>query len=85
VVNAQLLELTGKALKPATIDRAFAQITVTEDPLAGSLRRSADNAVATGLVPAAELAGINDLTLLRKVLGRDVDDAGLGATATSKG
>jgi NitT/TauT family transport system substrate-binding protein len=85
VVNAQLLELTGKALKPATLDRAFAQINLTEDPVASSLRRSADNAVATGLVPAADLAGIYDLTLLRKVLGRDVDDAGLGSAATGQG
>ena len=78
VVNAELEQLTGKALKPATIDRAFAQIEVTEDPVAASLRRSAANAVGTGLVEEADLTGIYDLTLLRKVLGRDVDDAGLG-------
>lgn len=81
VINAQLLELTGKALKPATIDRAFAAIEVTTDPLASSLRDSAENAVATGLVPEADLRGIYDLTLLSKVLGRDVEDAGLGAEA----
>ena len=81
VVNAELEELTGKALRPATIDRAFAQIEVTEDPVAGSLRRSAANADATGLVEDADLTGIYDLTLLRKVLGRDVDDAGLGGQA----
>lgn len=85
VVNAQLAALTGKALKPATIDRAFSQIEVTEDPVATSLRHSAENAFATGLVEEADLAGIYDLTLLRKVLGRDVDDAGLGAAATSEG
>jgi NitT/TauT family transport system substrate-binding protein len=80
VVNEQLLALTGKALKPATIDRAFKQIEITEDPLAGSLRVSAQNAFATGLVDEADLTGIYDLTLLRKVLGRDVEDAGLGST-----
>ncbi|MBK5308084.1 MAG: ABC transporter substrate-binding protein [Frankiaceae bacterium] len=79
VVNAQLKELTGKALAPATIDRAFAQITLTEDPIAGSLKQSAANAVATGLVKEAGLEGIYDLTILEGLLGRTVDDAGLGS------
>ncbi len=86
LVNAQLEELTGKALKPATLDRAFRQITLTEDPLASTLQTSLDHAVSTGLVERADLSGIYDLTLLREVLGRDVDDAGLGAaTTTPKG
>ena len=79
IVNEQLKELTGKALKPETIDRAFAQITITEDPIAASLKQSAANAVATGLVKEADLKGIYDLTLLEELLGRDVDDAGLGS------
>ncbi len=81
VVNGQLEELTGKALTPATIDRAFANIQVTEDPLAATLRTSAEHAFATGLVKEADLRGIYDLTLLRQVLGHDVDDAGLGDTS----
>ncbi len=82
VVNAELKKLTGKALKPATIDRAFEQIEITEDPLAASLKTSAEHGFATGLVKQADLTGIYDLTLLRKVLGTDVDDAGLGAAST---
>ena len=82
VINEQLEALTGKALKPATIDRAFEAIEVTTDPIASSLRRSAENAFATGLVEEADLTGIYDLTLLRTVLGRDVDDAGLGDTSS---
>ena len=78
VVNAQLKELTGKALKPEVIDRAFANIEITEDPVASSLKVSAENAFATGLVKEADLTGIYDLTLLREVLGTEVDDAGLG-------
>ena len=78
VINAQLEKLTGKALKPAVIDRAFANIEVTEDPVASSLKVSAQDAFATGLVREADLTGIYDLTLLREVLGRPVDDAGLG-------
>ena len=78
VVNAELLELTGKALQPATIDRAFAGIEVTTDPLAETLKVSAQHAFATGLTEEADLTGIYDLTLLREVLGTDVSDAGLG-------
>ncbi|MCW2665597.1 MAG: transporter substrate-binding protein [Frankiales bacterium] len=78
VINAELSTLTGKALAPATIDRAFASIEITEDPVASSLRTSAEHGFATGLVKQADLTGIYDLTILRKVLGKDVDDAGLG-------
>jgi NitT/TauT family transport system substrate-binding protein len=79
VVNAQLKALTGKALKPATIHRAFGEIEVTEDPVASSLKTSAENAFATGLVKKADLTGIYDLRLLDELLGRTVDDAGLGS------
>ena len=79
VVNSELEELTGKALRPETIDRAFSEITVTPDPVASSLKTSAEDAFATGLVAEADLKGIYDLRLLRQVLGRDVDDAGLGS------
>ena len=78
VVNRQLARLTGKSLPAAVIHRAFGEVTVTEDPLATTLRREAEHAVATGLVPRSDLRGIYDLTLLRQVLGRPVDDAGLG-------
>jgi NitT/TauT family transport system substrate-binding protein len=77
-VNAALKALTGKSLKPEVIARAFAQITVTEDPLAATLKLSAEHAFATGLVKKGDLKGIYDLTLLNQVLGTTVDDAGLG-------
>jgi NitT/TauT family transport system substrate-binding protein len=79
VINDQLKALTGKALKPATIDRAFAEITITEDPIASSLKESAAHAVATGLVKASDLKGIYDLSILDELLGRTIDDAGLGS------
>ena len=79
VVNDQLEALTGRALEPRTIERAFAAIEITEDPVASSLRTSARRAFRSGLVEPADLTGIYDLTLLRRVLGTDVDDAGLGA------
>ncbi len=79
VVNDKLTELTGKALPPEILDRAFAQIRSTNDPIASSLVISARHAFATGLVQQADLTGIYDLRLLREVLGADVADAGLGA------
>jgi NitT/TauT family transport system substrate-binding protein len=78
VVNDALKQLTGKSLKPAVIARAFQQIEVTEDPLASTLKELAGHAFATGLVKKGDLKGIYDLTLLREVLGTQVDDAGLG-------
>ncbi len=62
------------------IARAFANIRPTDDPIAASLATSAEHAFATGLVQQADLRGIYDLTLLREVLGTNVDDADLGAT-----
>jgi NitT/TauT family transport system substrate-binding protein len=78
VVNAALKQLTGKSLKAAVIARAFAQITVGEEPLAATLKVEAEHAFATGLVKRGDLTGLYDLTLLRQVLGTTVDDAGLG-------
>ncbi len=80
VVGTALGELTGKPLPPAVLDRAWAGITPTDDPIASSLATSAEHAFATGLVQEADLRGIYDLTLLREVLGTPVDDADLGAT-----
>ena len=83
VVNAELEELTGKALEPATLDRAFSNITLTSDPLAETLKTSAEHGVDSGLVERADLTGIYDLTLLREVLGTDVSDAGLGVPTST--
>ena len=81
VINTALGELTGKPLGEATLDRALAELELTNDPVAASLKTSAEHAFGTGLVEEADLTGIYDLTLLRKVLGEDVDDAGLGAAS----
>jgi len=77
--STALARLTGTTLAPAVLAGALARVHVTEDPLAATLKTSAEHAVATGLLPAADITGIYDLTLLRQVLGRDVSDAGLGA------
>jgi NitT/TauT family transport system substrate-binding protein len=78
VINDALKDLTGKALEPAVIDRAFAQLTLTLDPHASSLKESAEHAFDTRLVKKGNLKGIYRLELLRDVTGKTYDDAGLG-------
>jgi NitT/TauT family transport system substrate-binding protein len=77
VINGALKGLTGKSLKPAVIDRALGQITLTVDPLAASLKTEAEHAFDTGLVKKGDLTGIYDLSLLESVTGKTYDDAGL--------
>ena len=81
VLNDQLKQLTGKALSPAEIQRAFGEQAVTDDPLAASLQASADHAVAADLLKKTDLHGIFDLTALNTVLAANgrpaVSDASL--------
>ncbi|MFD3549454.1 ABC transporter substrate-binding protein [Streptomyces sp. NPDC058655] len=81
--NAKLAAEGGKPLDAKVIDPAWKSILVTDDPLAGTLKAQADDAVKAKLIEQPELAGIYDLTLLNKVLkaaGKpEVSDAGLGA------
>lgn len=80
-VNAELKRITTKPLKQPVLDRAWDNIEITTDPVASSLKKSADDAIAAGLLKEVDLKGIYDLTLLREVLagrgGAPVDDAGL--------
>jgi NitT/TauT family transport system substrate-binding protein len=81
-VNAQLEELTGKSLKPAVIDRAFANITLTVDPVASTFPQLAKDAVTAGVAKQpADVAGFADLGALNDVLAQAgkpaVDAAGL--------
>lgn len=78
VVNAALKQLTGKSLKPEVIARAFTNITLSEEPLAATLQQAAQHSFDSGLVKPGSLKGIYDLRLLDEVLGKHVDDAGLG-------
>lgn len=81
-VNAALEELTQKALPGPVLDRAFAELSITNDPVAASLATSADHAAKAGLLDEPDLAGIYDLRLLNEVLAaagaKPVSPAGLG-------
>lgn len=69
IVNNSISALTGKPLKPEVVDRAWQNLTVTADPIAASLHRSAENAAAAGLATKqADLHGIYDLSILNRML-----------------
>jgi NitT/TauT family transport system substrate-binding protein len=83
VVNDGINALTGKPLKPEVVDRAWQDLTVTEDPIAASLQRSAENAVAAGVATnQADLHGIYELSILNRILTQrslpSVSASGLG-------
>jgi NitT/TauT family transport system substrate-binding protein len=80
--NDELQKLSGKALKPAVLDRAWSKIQITNDPVAPSLAASAEHATAAGLLKKTDLHGIYDLGPLNQALGKAgkpaVSDGGLG-------
>ncbi|MEV4442874.1 sulfate ABC transporter substrate-binding protein, partial [Streptomyces sp. NPDC049577] len=80
--DTALKRLTGKGLPADVLDPAWRSLTVTDDPLAATLRAQADHAVRAGLLEKPDLTGIYDLTLLNKVLKAEgkpaVDAARLG-------
>ncbi|MGH3833482.1 MAG: aliphatic sulfonate ABC transporter substrate-binding protein, partial [Pseudonocardiaceae bacterium] len=68
VVNNAINALTGKPLKPEVVDRAWRNLTITDDPIAASLQRSADNAVTAGVATrGVDLHGIYDLSILNRI------------------
>ena len=69
IVNDQIKSFTGKQLKPGVLAAAWKNLTFTPDPIATSLQRSANNAVALKLLkPVNNLAGIYDLGILNALL-----------------
>lgn len=84
LVNDGIDTLTGSALAGDVIDRAWPNLVVTNDPVASSLQKSADDAVATGVSKdPVDLHGIYDLTILNRILTEQgeptVSSGGLGA------
>jgi NitT/TauT family transport system substrate-binding protein len=66
--NTELGSLTGKPLKQAALDATFKNVTFTNDPIASSLRASAQHAEEVGLLDHVDLKGIYDLGPLNEVL-----------------
>jgi NitT/TauT family transport system substrate-binding protein len=69
LLNQAIQKLTGKAIAQGVLDAAWPNMTFTNDPIASSLRKGADDAKAVGLLDAGtKLDGIYDLKLLNEVL-----------------
>ena len=68
IVNAGIAKVTGKPLPPAVIEGAWKNLAFTVDPLAASLRESADDGVTVGLLEPVTLDGIYALGPLNEIL-----------------
>jgi len=68
ITNDGIEAITGARLADATIAGAWANLTFTWDPIASSLQKSADDAIAVGLLDPVDLTGIHALDLLNSLL-----------------
>src|SRR6266550_3893604 len=66
--NAAVAKVTGKKLADSVVSTAWPHMTFTLDPLASTLKTSADHARNLGLLASANVNGLYDLTLLNQVL-----------------
>jgi NitT/TauT family transport system substrate-binding protein len=66
--NDAVAEITQKKLSAAVVSASWVHMTFTLDPLAATLKASADHAHALGLLPSANVSGLYDLTELNEVL-----------------
>ncbi|MGV1004673.1 MAG: ABC transporter substrate-binding protein [Candidatus Nanopelagicales bacterium] len=53
--NENLKALTGSSLDPKVVTAAFKDVEFTADPLPATLKKSADNAIAVGLLDSAKV------------------------------
>lgn len=68
IANDQIEQITTKRMKDETITAAWKNLTFTNDPIATSLAKSAEDANSVGLLDKVDLKGIYDLGLLNEVL-----------------
>ena len=68
LTNDAVAQITGKKLAPGVVAAAWPNLTFTLDPLASTLKVSAEHAEAIGLLSPVDLKGLYDLTLLNQVL-----------------
>jgi NitT/TauT family transport system substrate-binding protein len=68
VTNVAVAEITGKTLASGVVAAAWPHLTFTLDPLAATLKTSADHARGVGLLAGVDLKGLYDLSLLNQVL-----------------
>ncbi len=78
LTNNVVAEITGKKLASGVVSAAWPHLAFTLDPLAATLKTSADHAHSVGLLPSVELKGLYDLTLLNEVLAAHNQPAVVG-------
>jgi NitT/TauT family transport system substrate-binding protein len=66
--NDQIEKITQKRISDAVIAAAWTNLTFTDDPVASSLKASADHAIALDLLKPVDLSKIYDLGPLNEVL-----------------
>lgn len=67
-INSGLKAAAGSALPADVISRSLANLTFTDDPLAGTYRKLLKDGVDSGVTKQADINGIFDLTQLNAVL-----------------
>jgi NitT/TauT family transport system substrate-binding protein len=75
LTNVAVTEITGKALAAGVVSAAWPHLAFTLDPLAATLKASADHAHSAGLLASVNLKGLYDLTLLNQVLAAHIEPA----------
>ena len=68
LTNQGIKKITGKTLADKVITAAWPNLTFTVDPIASSLKGSADHATKLGLLDPVDLTGIYDLDPLNELL-----------------
>jgi len=68
LANAAIARVTGQAIAAPVLERAWGSLAFTVDPIAASLRKSAADATAVGLLDPVDLDGIYDLGPLDAIL-----------------
>lgn len=72
LVNEAITKITSKGLKDEVINAAWENLTFTYDPVASSVRTSADNAYNLGLLrDKPDLKNLFDLDILNRVLEKE--------------
>jgi NitT/TauT family transport system substrate-binding protein len=68
LTNQGIKKITSKTIADKVISAAWPNLTFTVDPIAASLKGSADHATKVGLLDPVDLTGIYDLRLLNELL-----------------
>ena len=68
LTNQGIEKITGKTIAQKVITAAWPNLTFTVDPIASSLKGSAEHATKVGLLDPIDLTGIYDLDLLNELL-----------------